>query len=58
MDHRRAASTGAAGKWYRAVTPHVRSQVGLRPLEALESRAKDRDSLTDWQRAYDNRPCS
>mmetsp|Transcript_82726 Transcript_82726/g.146041 ORF Transcript_82726/g.146041 Transcript_82726/m.146041 type:complete len:159 (-) Transcript_82726:113-589(-) len=42
----RAASTGAAagragGTWYRAVTPHVSSE--------------DRDSLHDWQRAYDNR---
>ncbi|CAL1147098.1 unnamed protein product, partial [Cladocopium goreaui] len=35
------AGRTTAGKWYRAVTPHVRSE--------------DRDSLTDWQRAYDNR---
>ncbi|CAK9047211.1 unnamed protein product [Durusdinium trenchii] len=40
--HRRSASEGrTAHKWYRAVTPHVRPQ--------------DRDSLNDWQRAYDNR---
>ncbi|CAJ1372892.1 unnamed protein product [Effrenium voratum] len=42
QSQRRSASEGrTASKWYRAVTPHVRGQ--------------DRDSLTDWQRAYDNR---